>query len=407
MLLEGKHIILGISGGIAAYKVLELIRLLRKEGAEVKTVVTANALQFVTEPTLRTLSGNAVYQDVFAAVNQHSTEHISLPLWADLMLVAPATANVLCKCAAGIADDALTTTFSATVKRCPVLVAPAMNDAMYANPATQQALNILKDRMNVCVIDSATGDLACGTQGKGRMQEVPVLLEAVVAALTPKTLQGKRVLITAGPTRENIDPVRFISNYSTGKMGYAIAAECMRRGADVCLVSGPVAIDIVSAENERLTVVCVQSASEMAQAAKEHWQGADIAVLSAAVADFTPLEVSSVKRKKQPGQKTMQLELCTTEDIAASLGAAKRNSQVLVGFALETNDELSNAQAKLKKKNFDFIVLNSLQDAGAGFGYDTNKVTLIHRSGDKQSLPLLSKQLTAAAIVNAISNIVV
>ena len=402
MSLQGRHILIGISGGIAAYKVLELIRLLRKDGAEVKTVVTANALQFVTEPVLRTLSGNAVYMDVFASVNQHSTEHISLPVWADVMLVAPATANAVCKFAAGIADDALSTTFSATVSRCPILIAPAMNDAMYANPATARAVGILKETANITVIGPAEGELACGTSGKGRMEEVPVLYEAIAAALTPKSLAGKKVLITAGPTRENIDPVRFISNYSTGKMGYAIASECMRRGANVCLVSGPADISIAAAPNEQLRLIKVSSAAEMAQAAKTEWTDADIAILSAAVADFTPSDVSPVKRKKQAGINTITLELHTTEDIAASLGAAKKTGQMLVGFALETNDEMSNATAKMQKKNFDFIVLNSLQDAGAGFGYDTNKVTLLFRDGTQKPLPLMSKKEAATNITDEV-----
>lgn len=282
MTLQGKHIVVGISGGIAAYKALELIRLLIKQGAEVKVVATRNALQFVTELTLRTLSGHPVYWDVFAAVNQHSTEHISLPDWADLMLIAPATANVIGKMAGGIADDALTTTFAATVARHPVVVAPAMNDKMYCNSATQTALRQLAGQSRIMVVDCAEGQLACGTVGKGRMQEPEVLIEACQMALTPQSLGGHHVLITAGPTRERIDPVRYVSNDSSGKMGYALARECMHRGARVTLVSGPTHLHIAAVplwaasenpqpiHNEKpLTLIPVESAQDMYEAVVE------------------------------------------------------------------------------------------------------------------------------------------
>ena len=399
-MLRGKHILVGVSGGIAAYKVPEIVRLLRKAGAEVRLTATHNALQFVTETTLRTLSGNPVYTDMFAPVNEHATEHISLPDWADLMLVAPATANVIGKAAAGIADDALTTTLAATVARKPVVIAPAMNDKMYDNPATQRAMSELGQWKGVTVLDCTEGFLACGTEGKGRMQEPEALLEAVQAALAPQDMAGQSVLITAGPTREPIDPVRYLTNCSSGKMGYALARACLRRGADVVLVSGPTQERIAPVYGSRLHIVNVLTAAEMAEAALARWPEAGMAVLSAAVADFTPAQVSPVKRKKQPGQTGMTLSLTTTTDIAAAMGASKQNGQRLVGFALETDHEHENALRKLRDKCLDAIVLNSLRDAGAGFGVDTNKVTLLMADGTEQAFPLLSKEEVADALLD-------
>ena len=401
MNLSGKHILVGISGGIAAYKTPELIRLLKKAGADVQVTTTKHALEFVTTLTLQTVSGHKVYSDVFAAINEHSTEHISLPDWADLMLIAPATANILGKMAHGIADDALTTTFAAMRK--PVVIAPAMNDKMYQSPATQQAIEQLASWENITMLDCAEGPLACGTTGKGRMQEIEVLAAAVEYALTPKTLQGKHVLITAGPTQEAIDPVRYISNASTGKMGYALVRACLNRGARVTLVSGPTHLSLQAWQAFcPLQVVKVLSSEEMYHATKEAFPQADIAILCAAVADFTPQEAANRKIKKQPGQTTMTLELKTTTDIAAALGQTKQAHQTLVGFALETHDEQANALRKLQSKNLDMIVLNSLQDAGAGFGVDTNKVTLLYANGTKKDLPLLLKQEVADEIISQI-----
>ena len=403
-MLAGKHILVGISGGIAAYKMPEMIRLLRKAGAEVRVTTTRNALEFVTELTLQTLSGAKVYHDVFAAINEHSTEHISLPDWADLMLIAPATANVLGKMAHGIADDALTTTFCAMRK--PVVIAPAMNDKMYACPATQEAIKTLAAWDNVTMLDCAEGELACGTSGKGRMQEPPALLEAVRYALTPHTLAGKNVLLTSGPTVENIDPVRFISNHSSGKMGNALAMECWYRGANVAMVSGPVQrypeTPVIWGEENRLRIVRVTSAAQMAEAAQKAFPNAQITILCAAVADFAPEHIADHKIKKQPRQTELSLSLKQTIDIAATLGQAKQNGQVLVGFALETNDEQSNAQHKLETKNLDYIVLNSTRDEGAGFGCDTNKVTVFARNGQQKALPLQSKTDVAREILNLI-----
>lgn len=377
------RVVVGISGGIAAYKVPELIRMLRKAGNEVKVATTKNALEFVTPLTLQTLSGHPVYSDVFAAINEHSTEHISLPDWADVMVIAPATANVLGKMAHGIADDALTTTFCAMRK--PVVIAPAMNDKMYDSPAVQDAIRTLSQWSNITMLDCAEGELACGSTGKGRMQEVDVIYDAIQAALTPKTLAGKRVVITAGPTIEKIDPVRYISNFSTGKMGRALATECRHRGAEVTLIMGAI------------------SAREMYEQTMKAWETADIAILAAAVADYRP-EVEFTEKIKKESQANTAMSLALTEnpDIAAALGQNKRPEQLLVGFALETNDEEQHALSKLTRKNMDWIVLNSLQDKGAGFGCDTNKVTLYSRTGAKKDVPLQSKEDVAKAILDSI-----
>lgn len=401
MSLAGKHILVGISGGIAAYKIPELIRLLKKAGADVQVTTTKHALEFVTSLTLQTVSGHKVYSDVFAAINEHSTEHISLPDWADLMLIAPATANVLCKMANGIADDALTTTFAAMRK--PVVIAPAMNTNMYESPATQKAISELATWENVTMLDCASGELACGTTGRGRMQEIDVLVAAAEYALTPKTLQNKHVLITAGPTQEAIDPVRYITNASTGKMGYALVRACLNRGAEVTLVSGPTQLSLKAWQAFcPLNVMDVVSSAEMCDATVKAFEQADIAILCAAVADFTPCNTADKKIKKQPGQTDMTIELKTTTDIAATLGKMKGNAKKLVGFALETHDEQANAERKLQSKNLDMIVLNSLQDKGAGFGVDTNKVTILYANGTKKDLPLLMKQEVADAIIDSL-----
>ena len=399
MNLVGKHILIGISGGIAAYKIPELIRLLKKAGADVQVTTTKHALEFVTSLTLQTVSGHKVYSDVFAAINEHSTEHISLPDWADIMLIAPATANVLCKMANGIADDALTTTFAAMRK--PVVIAPAMNTNMYESPATQNAIQKLAKWTNITMLDAASGELACGTTGKGRMQEIDVLAASIEYALTPKTLTNKHVLITAGPTQEAIDPVRYITNASTGKMGYALARACLKRGAKVTLVSGPCQVSLQAwKEFTPLTIVPVQSAADMCREALKSFETADISILCAAVADFTPTNKVHQKIKKKPGQTSRTTDLTTTTDIAAALGQRKGADQQLVGFALETHDEMLNAQRKLQSKNLDLIVLNSLQDAGAGFGTDTNKVTLLYQNGRTKNLPLMSKEKVADEIIS-------
>lgn len=400
-MLKGKHILVGISGGIAAYKIPELIRLLVKAGAEVRVATTKNALEFVTELTLQTLSGSRVYSDVFAAINEHSTEHISLPDWCDAMIVAPATANVIGKMASGIADDALTTTICSCTARKPIVVAPAMNDKMWESPATRQAIRTIQSWPNVTVLEPACGPLACGTEGKGRMPEVEVLQEALEYALTEHDLAGRRILITAGGTREAIDPVRFVSNYSTGKMGFALAQACARRGAEVTLVCGAVSTTLVNPLGliQRIDAISAQS---MYEACMENWPQADVAILCAAVADFMPADQSEEKIKKQPGQTELNLRMVLTPDIARSLGESKKAGQRLIGFALETHDEKKNALQKLERKRMDAIVLNSLRDEGAGFGTDTNRVTILSADGNSVELPLQSKSDIAEKIIEAV-----
>ena len=400
-MLAGKHIVVGISGGIAAYKTPLLIRLLRKAGAEVKVTTTANALQFVTDLTLQTLSGNKVYSDVFAPTNDHSTEHISLPDWADLMIVAPATANIIGKMANGIADDALSTTFLAM--QCPVLVAPAMNDKMYAHPALQHNLQTLCSFPHVTVLPCAEGFLACGTTGTGRMLEPEEIFVAAERLMTEQTMLGQHVLITAGPTQEKIDPVRFISNYSSGKMGIALAEEAALRGAEVTLVLGPTALRPQPMPN--LHVIDVTSALEMRDAAVQAFPEANLAILCAAVADYRPANPSPTKIKRNGQQDNCQLstincQLVENPDIAATLGGMKRQDQTLVGFALETNDEETNAQHKLQHKHLDMIVLNSLRQEGAAFGCDTNVVTIFRKEGERLDLPKMPKTDVARHILD-------
>lgn len=388
-MLNGKHILIGITGGIAAYKIPELIRLLRKEGAEVRVTATAHALEFVTPLTLQTVSDNKVYTDMFSLHNEHTTEHISLPEWADLMIVAPCTANTLGKLANGIADDALSTAFIATKK--PVLIVPAMNCNMYGHPATQHNLQTLRTWEHIHILDCVEGDLACGTQGKGRMQEVAAILNAADSILEEKTLLGKRILITAGPTQEQIDPVRFISNYSSGKMGYALARICQKKGAEVILISGP------TEQKFDGQTIRTTSAEEMYKACVEEFQKADITILCAAVADFTPETKADQKIKRE--KEDFILRLHPTHDIAATLGQQKKNNQLLIGFALETQNEIKNAQSKIERKNLDYIVLNSLRDKGAGFGTDTNKITILSKDGGIKTFPLKSKEEVARDIV--------
>ena len=453
MALQGKHILVGISGGIAAYKIPELIRGLVKAGAEVRVATTRHALEFVTELTLQTVSGHPVYSDVFAAINAHATEHISLPEWCDAMIVAPATANVVAKMAAGIADDALTTTICSCVARKPILIAPAMNDKMWENPATQHAIETIRSWQNVRVIEPAEGPLACGVVGKGRMPEAEELQEALEYVLTPRTLAGQRILITAGGTQEPIDPVRFISNYSTGKMGVALAQVCARRGAEVTMVCGSMS---VTPRNPFGAIhrIDALSAQEMYEACIAQWPRMNSAILCAAVADFTPCEKAENKIKKgdrslvigdrslvnggkpssaeatppvsredAPGDRSLvnggkpssaeatppvsredaqgewSLSLKETADIAKALGQSKRPDQKLIGFALETQHEIENALHKMERKNLDAIVLNSLRDKGAGFGVDTNRVTIIRADGNSLELPLLSKAEAANEII--------
>ncbi|GKI23015.1 phosphopantothenoylcysteine decarboxylase [Odoribacter laneus] len=394
-MLKGKHIILGISGSIAAYKAATLIRLLVKEGAEVKVVMTPLAKEFITPLTLATLSKNPILVDFYNPENGDWHSHVSLGLWADLLLIAPATANTIGKMVAGIADNLLLTTYLSA--KCPVAVAPAMDLDMYRHPATQRNLNVLKSYGN-WIIEPEEGELASGLSGKGRMEE-PEKIVAFLSTLwqEKKDLTGQKVLLTAGPTYERIDPVRFIGNYSTGKMGFALAEEFAARGAEVILIAGPVNLKTISAAIRRVDVV---SAGEMFEQVMQFADQCDIVVSCAAVADFTPKEKSGTKIKR--GKTDLNLELQPTQDIAAELGRRKKAGQLLIGFALETDDEACNAVLKLRKKNLDLIVLNSLRDKGAGFGGDTNKVTVIDRKEQQFAYDLKSKQEVATDIVDRI-----
>ncbi len=396
--LEGRHILLGITGSIAAYKAAVLCRLLRKEGAEVQVVMTALAKQFITPLTMATLSQRPILVEFFDPENGAWNSHISLGEWADCYLIAPATANTLAKMCHGVADNLLLTTYLSA--RCPVMVAPAMDLDMYAHHTTQRNLQDLAQH-GIGIIEPGTGFLASGLEGKGRMAEPEQIVEALkahFAAAVQKPLAGRHFVVTAGATIEPIDPVRYITNHSTGKMGYAIAEELARQGARVTLVSGRTALPIPQGV-ERVDVL---SAQEMYEATTKAFAEADGAVMCAAVADYTPTTVATEKIKKQEGDLSIPLK--RTQDIAAALGAVK-GERILVGFALETNDEEANAAAKLTKKNLDFIVLNSLRDEGAGFGVDTNKVTLIDHTG-ATSLPLMSKKEVAVAIVEKIASLV-
>ncbi len=395
--LQGRRILLGITGSIAAYKAAMLCRLLVTAGAEVRVVMTPLAKQFITPLTMATLSKNPILVEFFDPENGAWNSHVSLGEWADCFLIAPATANTLAKMVGGVADNLLLTTYLSA--RCPVVVAPAMDLDMYAHVATQQNLQTLISR-GVRIVEPAEGELASGLHGKGRMAE-PEAIAAYVGKMLgegDKTLKGRRFVVTAGATIEPIDPVRFISNHSSGKMGYAIAEELVQRGAAVTLVSGRTAL-ATPAGVERVDVL---SAAEMYDAAVAAFEGADGAVMCAAVADYTPVEVADRKLKKGDGELTIQLR--RTRDIAAELGARK-GDRLLVGFALETHDEEVHAEEKLAKKSFDFIVLNSLRDAGAGFQGDTNKVTLIDASGHEE-LPLLSKREVAGRIVDKMEKLI-
>lgn len=393
-MLAKKHILLIITGSIAAYKSAYLTRLLIKAGAEVKVVMTPAASAFITPLTLSTLSKNKVLIDMMEEGEWNS--HVDLGLWADLVLIAPATANTMAKMVAGIADNlALTTYLSA---KCPVAIAPAMDLDMWKHPVTQENVNRLK-AFGHQVIPVESGELASGLEGEGRMAEPENILSFVADFFSKKKefdLAGKSVLITAGPTFEKIDPVRFIGNHSSGKMGVAIAAECARRGASVHLVLGPSVLEV----DAPVDLIRVTSADEMAKATFNRAADADIIILAAAVADFTPVAPSEKKIKKSG--ENLTLELKRTQDIAASLGASKKKDQLLVGFALETDHAFENASKKLERKNFDFIVLNSLESEGAGFKHDTNKVTFIFKDNKFREFELKSKKLVARDIVDQV-----
>lgn len=397
--LRGKKIVLGITGSIAAYKACYIIRGLVKQGAEVQVVITPAGKEFITPITLSALTGKPVISDFFAQRDGTWNSHVDLGLWADAMLIAPATASTIGKMANGVADNMLITTYLSA--KAPVFVAPAMDLDMYAHPSTQKNLDTLRAYGNH-IIEPGTGELASHLVGKGRMEEPEVIIQhlADYFAGTEGDLRGKTIMITTGPTYEKIDPVRFIGNYSSGKMGFAIADECAARGARVIMVTGPVQQKM---HYPVFRYYSVETARQMYDVACDMFAQVDAAILSAAVADFTPEQVADAKIKREK-EGNMVLRLNPTEDIAASLGKMKKDNQVLVGFALETNDEQHNAEDKLKRKNLDFIVLNSLNDKGAGFRYDTNKISIIDRKS-KTDFPLKSKAEVAVDIVDHLAEI--
>jgi phosphopantothenoylcysteine decarboxylase/phosphopantothenate--cysteine ligase len=398
-MLKGKHIILGISGGIAAYKSVYLLRLLIKAGCEVQVVITPNGKEFITPVTLSALSGKPVVSEFFSANTGEWHSHVDLGLWADAMVIAPATASTIAKMANGVADNMLITTYLSA--KAPVFVAPAMDLDMMAHPSTERNLNLLRSYSNH-IIEAASGELASHLTGKGRMQEPEVIVSALEKFFAKKqSLSGKKVLITAGPTHELIDPVRFIGNYSTGKMGYALAEEAANRGAEVILVSGPVSIQTT---NRAINVIKVTSAREMLEACESNFGNSDIAIMAAAVADYAPVEQFDKKIKREEnGIECIQLK--KNPDIAASLGSKKRADQLLIGFALETDNEQANALAKMTRKNLDAIVLNSLRDKGAGFGTDTNKITFMKADGAETAFSLKAKSEVAKDIFDEIENL--
>lgn len=390
-MLKGKTVVLGVTGSIAAYKIANLASSLVKLHADVHVIMTKNATNFINPITFETLTKNKCMTDTFDRNFMYNVAHVSIADKADVMLVAPASANIIAKMAHGIADDMLSTTYLAM--KCPVIVSPAMNVNMFTNPVVQRNIKTLEE-FGVTVIPPDNGYLACGYTGAGKMPSELVLLDYILRETAKeKDLAGKRVLVTAGPTRESIDPVRFITNHSTGKMGYAVARQAMFRGAEVTLVSGPVSIDPPPFVN----VVNVSSAQDMFEAVKENYAGADIIIKTAAVADYTPESTADEKIKKSDGSLSIQMK--RTADILKWLGENKRDGQVLCGFSMETENMLENSRAKLQKKNADLIAANSLRDEGSGFGTDTNHLVLIKRDG-VTDLPLLSKSDAADKLLD-------
>ena len=392
-MLKGKTVVLGVTGGIAAYKIASLASMLVKQHADVQVIMTENATNFITPTTIETLTGNKCLVDTFDRNFQFQVEHVALAKRADIFMIAPATANVIAKVAHGLADDMLTTTFLACKK--PKYIVPAMNTQMYENPITQDNLDICR-RYGMHVVEPASGYLACGDTGAGKMPEPELLMEYIMQELAfEKDMAGKKVLVTAGPTREAIDPVRYITNHSTGKMGYAIAQAAARRGAEVILVSGPVNLKAPLG----VKLVPVTSAGEMFQAVTEASSSQDVIIKAAAVADYRPKYVGTEKTKKKDGD--MNLEMERTDDILAWLGNHRQTGQVLCGFSMETENMLENSQAKLEKKHVDMIVANNLKTAGAGFGTDTNVVTIITKEGAEE-LAMMTKEQVAHQLLNRI-----
>lgn len=395
-MLKGKHIILGISGGIAAYKSVSLLRLLVKAGAEVQVVITPSGKEFITPVTLSALSGKPVVSEFFTANSGEWHSHVDLGLWADAMVIAPATASSIAKMANGVADNMLITSYLSA--KAPVFIAPAMDLDMMAHPSTKRNIELLKSYGNH-IIEPAEGELASHLIGKGRMEEPEEIVKYLSRFFaSQQDLKGENVLITAGPTYEKIDPVRFIGNYSSGKMGYAIAEEAARRGANVTLVSGPVSI---TTKVPNINVIKVESAREMHEQCLKAFPNCNLGIMCAAVADYAPAEYVDTKIKREKDEIPV-IQLVKNPDIAASLGQIKKADQKLVGFALETNNEEANAVGKLQRKNLDYIILNSLQDDGAGFGTNTNKITIYGKNGEKIPFGLKSKSEVAKDIIDTI-----
>lgn len=394
--LKGKTVILGVSGSIAAYKTANLASALVKKGADVHVLMTANAVNFINPITFETLTSNKCITDTFDRNFEFEVGHVSLAKKADVFMIAPATANVIAKAAHGIADDMLTTTLLAAT--CPKIVAPAMNTAMLENKITQDNIAALK-RYGFEIIEPATGRLACGDSGAGKMPEPEILLEHIISALTPKDLKGKKILVTAGPTRERIDPVRFVSNLSTGKMGYAIATAAARRGADVTLVSGPTGLDCP----QKVTRIDIESADEMAENVIRVAKSSDIIIKAAAVADYRPATIAEQKIKKTGDDMSLQME--RTKDILKYLGSHKREGQFICGFSMETQDLIENTRKKLVSKNVDLMVANNVKTEGAGFGTDTNVVTLIS-ADEVTELPIMSKLDVADRLLDKIKGMI-
>ncbi len=391
-MLQGKHVVLGVTGSIAAYKIAILASMLKKQKADVTVIMTQNATNFINPITFESLTGNKCLVDTFDRNFQHSVEHVSLAKQTDVFLIAPASANVIAKAAHGIADDMLTTTLLAC--QCPKVIAPAMNTRMYLNPIVQDNMKIL-EHYGMKVITPATGYLACGDTGEGKMPEPELLMESIIEALIPKDMQGIKVLVTAGPTREKIDPVRYISTHSTGKMGYAIAKMAMMRGAEVTLVAGKTSL----MPPMGVHTVEIESAADMAQAVKACAQEQDIIIKAAAVADYRPVHTADEKMKKMDADLSIALE--RTEDILGFLGSHKREGQFLCGFSMETENMIENSRKKLEKKNLDLIVANNLKEQGAGFGTDTNVVTLLSAK-DTIQLPMMEKEEVADKLLTYI-----
>ncbi|MEI8173491.1 MAG: bifunctional phosphopantothenoylcysteine decarboxylase/phosphopantothenate--cysteine ligase CoaBC, partial [Deltaproteobacteria bacterium] len=391
-----KQIVLGVTGSIAAYKAAELTREFVKRGAAVRVIMTGNAAEFITPLTFQTLSSNAVHSEMYPVINDYNLAHISLAEYADIMVIAPATANIIGKIAAGFADDLLTTTVMTT--RAPVLICPAMNTNMYENAIVQENIMQLTSR-GYLFMEPGYGKLACRSEGQGRLPEVSDIVEEVESILTVNDLGDERILVTAGPTREPLDPVRYITNYSSGKMGYALAIAGRRRGARVVLISGPSALPAPRG----VTLVSVSSAVEMKEAVMAHLKASTIVIKAAAVADYRPATRLASKMKKQAGPLTLSLE--RNPDIIAEIGK-KKGKRILVGFAVETENLIENARAKLFDKNMDLIVANDVTQAGAGFGYDTNIIKILDRNGGQVELPMMDKIAAADRILDRVKDII-